>query len=342
MVNMPIDLHTPESDTAGVQGDVIVIFSIWQFLIIALTLGVGVVAIGRIARVGCKNSPTIIVFLLCGFIHELYAIYILQTAKHIADTVTIQTEGCADFYSVCLVAMVVSLLAVGLSTIKETFHVQQSNTIRKIILIYTGIVLPSVIIIKSVGFSKRRDQLPSLQLKSELLYVTVCERDPYSDGLVTLLEYGTIYIPFVCLLFFMYRSQKAKMLDQEMKLSQLQCLSPCREGDVRYLCRTCTRINPVFAVTLVYYIFSIMVARPFYIGCSMVLGTQYKDLLPNITITALYVFVSLYCAFDIQLFPKRSPPASSDSVTDILIKPNNTQTRDRKPDTKSFIDTLTI
>ncbi|XP_033756947.1 uncharacterized protein LOC117339468 isoform X2 [Pecten maximus] len=333
---MAPESNTPDTDSYPVEARVIVAFSVWQFVIVVLTLGVGIVAIGRLVRVGCKNCTTIIVYLLCGLLHELYAIYILQTAKQRTDDVTVRNEGCADFYFVCLVAIVISLLVVSLSTVRKTFAPKKAKLIRNIALVYTAIVVPLAIKFKSLGSSDSKEHLPTLQLKSEFLYVTVCERDPYSDGLSTLLEYGAIYFPFSGLYLILYYSQRARSSDKEMKFSELQCLPACQEGDLPYLCRTCTRVNPVLAVTLIYYIFAILMARPFYIGCSMVLGTTYKDLLPNITITALYVFVSLYCTFDIYLFPKKSTPVKSDSVTEILIETDGTHSSYKPLSTKTL------
>ncbi|XP_060069815.1 uncharacterized protein LOC132549863 [Ylistrum balloti] len=328
--NMATISHPSETVSDQAEAQIIIIFSVWQFIIIVLTLGIGIVAVGRIVRVGCKNCSTIIIYLLCGLLHELYAIYILQTAKHISDTITIKSQRCADFYSVCLVAIVVSMLAVFRSTLKVTFPIQKANVFRNIALIYMTVVLPLLIKFKSLGLTKDNGQVPALQLETELLYVTVCERDPYDDGFVTLLEYSTLYIPFVCLYWKLYRAQKSKSIDQEMKFSELQCLPPCREGDIPYLCRTCIRVNPVLAVTLVYYLFSLLVARPFYIACSIVFGTMYKDLLPNITITALCTFVSIYCTFDIHLFPKKSTLVIRDGVAEVLVEPDNVYKMDTK------------
>ncbi|XP_069139402.1 uncharacterized protein [Argopecten irradians] len=327
---MSTEIHNSDAGPSPLAGSVVVAFSVWQFVIIVFTLGVGIVGIGRVIRVGCKNSITIVIFLLCGILHELYAIYILQTAKHSSPT-DLTNEGCADFYFACLVAIVISLLVIVMSVLRKTFNTQRSKLVRYIALVYCAAVVSLAIKLKSSGSTDSTEHLPTLQLKSEFLYVTVCERDPYSDGLFTFLEYGTIYIPFVCLYLILYYSQKAKTAEQAMKFSELQCLPACQDGSEPFLCRMCSRMNPVLAVTLLYYMFALLLARPFYIVCSMVMETTYKDLLPNITITALYVFVAIYCSFDIHLFSKKSSPASSDDLTEALIEPCSTSSTKRLP-----------
>lgn len=183
------------------------VYSLWQMLIVVLTLGVGVAAIGRMVKVGCNNSPGIIAILLCGFIHEVYAIYILKTVQ--IDEKALN-DSCGEFHQVCLIATVLTLLTMSLSAIRTTFSHATWKTSRRVALVYVVVVLPLVIGMKTVGYSGGDEKhLPTMKVKSELIYVTICERDPRKDIIPSAFEFFALHIPFMCLCVSVYRTQKA-------------------------------------------------------------------------------------------------------------------------------------
>lgn len=192
-----------ENQSDKMSSDVVTVFTVFQWCIILVSIGLGVAAMGRMIKIGCKNRFTIIAILFFGFVHELYAVYSLETARNKHQIV------CVDFYPICLTAVVLILWTSSLSAMRVTFSHTTWTRALYISLIYVGVAIPVVIRLRPDNSSGNEDSIGTLKIKTALLYVTVCDRDPRRDMLALTTEYLALYLPFLCLYMAIYKTQKS-------------------------------------------------------------------------------------------------------------------------------------
>lgn len=267
-------------------------FGLIQGFIVIFSLVAGATILLKVMFIRCKNFSTIFLVTLSGFFHCFYCVVILNYVKQSLNGDC--HHGCLDFYPVSILSNAIIFLAITLSAMKtEAENTKRSHPIQKVLLTFDTIMGTALLLYAN---SLEKDHLetehkPSLDIvKSVHMYFTVCEKDIHKVSYIFAIEYILFYAPLIWILVNILRQNYLR--DEDFRMYKFQILRKCCHDYENDDCR-CNLFNTLFQAILFYNGVCLLVIRPIFIFYSLADNSLYRDILPSLTNTVMFVLLCI-------------------------------------------------
>nr|XP_011423601.2 uncharacterized protein LOC105325641 [Crassostrea gigas]XP_034328225.1 uncharacterized protein LOC105325641 [Crassostrea gigas]XP_034328226.1 uncharacterized protein LOC105325641 [Crassostrea gigas]XP_034328227.1 uncharacterized protein LOC105325641 [Crassostrea gigas] len=260
-----------------------------QSVVLFGTLAAGFLVLLFLMLDNCKHTVITVVIVTTGLVHELYCASVLGYFKRLMQIETLRPkdDGCRDFFVPTLIANAIFVTIITTHVVRAGSFIRNKSTVYNLIVVHA---LLSISLIIWQNPEKSLHQTASMNLTSEVqVYFTVCRNSVVQNSSHILMEYILYYLPLVC--FYVWTASQLSTADAGISFWNIAILKSCAQRNAT--CSRCYKMNYAFQIVLFYIGVGVVIARPFQLLYGVIHSEPVIDVIPSLSNTVVYSFLSL-------------------------------------------------